>query len=773
MAKRQYVWNAGARQYKDPSGRFVARTEVRAALDACRDAAAVEIRTASLELQAGAIDLTEWQLRMERSIKDIHVASGAIAKGGWHQCKESDWGRIGARVKSEYKYLAGFAQELANGMKLDGQFLARAEMYGLAGTGTYEAILRRDDIRAGYDLEMRVTNSGRPCSDCSRYAAMGWQPAGELPGIGQRCQCRSRCQCTFERARSSERSLSRLRRSAMPTGFNRKNCARRNRFAATKGIETAEMRFLRGAPTTVGRLERASGTLPSTEAEALAIINRMRTPGSRELTAEDVYIHYCEAANTNFVSDRYAHLASSTIRNLAVDASQGRAFMNSHRTGGLSHPAELPFGQTFAGRWERYKTDDGVKHERALIGLYMLRGQKPAGDAGPTTDAMHANIEAGIFKDVSVGLDGGEIECDVCGKDLARQECDHAPGTTAGMTDAQKDKQAERGIPFGRASYTIRDAGMREVSAVYDGAVPGAGFSRAVKLARSKAPLPLKTRRELTQAYGRLGIGEVLARRRDRDSGGSDMAVKLTKILRLLGFSARDVDPEILAETERELNRQLGGRKPARRTRPAIVEDDDDQTEFDAAPTARERELTAENARLKKESEARELAAYTEIAGTIAERAQEFAAQAVKANRILPRAATQLASMWAFAALADRGLSDRFTVSFNQTTRKFEALAIEKGATPAGNRRKMVEEFVVALPAHNLTSEAIDIEDDDADDSDDLDLRSRDIFGDGRTKTLAPKNVGDRSLAADLDSVAKFAERRNAAKGRGRNGDQN
>jgi len=265
------------------------------------------------------------------------------------------------------------------------------------------------------------------------------------------------------------------------TGLDPERCAARNRIAARKGFEAVPLKFLR-APSPVGSgVTSAVGSLPADDAEALDRINAMLDNGNEPLTLDDIYIHYAEAANTNFIPDRYAFMSRRTLKNIATDAAAGFAFMNSHRTGGLSSPAELPYGRTFAGRYENMAaTESEPAGERAIIGFYMLKGVYPNGEQGPSTDAMSAGIKAGTIFDVSVGLYGGQMLCDVCGGDMADWygDCDHYPGTTYHMTDEEIQAQADKGVPGGCCSYTMDDCHCGETSAVFDGAVPGAGFRK-------------------------------------------------------------------------------------------------------------------------------------------------------------------------------------------------------------------------------------------------------------------------------------------------------
>lgn len=269
--------------------------------------------------------------------------------------------------------------------------------------------------------------------------------------------------------------------------FDKTKCQQRNRIAAKRDDVDA---------SPLSMLPSNSGMAMPID-EALACINSHRATDTPELTADDVYIHYAEAANDNFIGDRFMFLDADTLRNMATDAESGVAFMNSHRTGGLSSPAELPFGRTFMGRYE-----DGGDSKRCVLGVYMLKGVYPNGQSGPSTDDLHRMIDAGTLFDVSVGLSQGRYVCDVCGVNLDTDECAHVPGTTEGMDDEQIAAQLARGVPRGCASYSICDARLSEVSAVFDGAVPGAGFRKF--LSRARQGLSTRATVQGQHAYAKL-----------------------------------------------------------------------------------------------------------------------------------------------------------------------------------------------------------------------------------------------------------------------------
>ena len=281
-------------------------------------------------------------------------------------------------------------------------------------------------------------------------------------------------------------------------GFSSQKCKQRSRVAAARfGVEAAPLGFRGSVPSVLKNdgftVMRSVGTLPDTPDDVLALINAKRPEGASELAKGDVFVHFLEAANSNFVDDRSLYLGDSTLQNIAVGGEARVAFMNAHRTGGLSSPSELPFGQTFCGCYEEGFDADGRAAMRSLLGVFMLRGVKPNGEQGPSTDDLDAGMRAGTIADVSVGLNGGDAVCGVCGNGLnardseGRMLCPHYPGTHEAMTSEQIESQKQRD-PFnerGVATYTLHNATLGEVSAVYDGAVPGAGVRKVMQFARS------------------------------------------------------------------------------------------------------------------------------------------------------------------------------------------------------------------------------------------------------------------------------------------------
>lgn len=154
--------------------------------------------------------------------------------------------------------------------------------------------------------------------------------------------------------------------------------------------------------------------------------------------------------------------AGTTLRNFVDDATAGVAFQNSHRW------YELPLGQSVEARLEDGEEGQG---RRAVAVFYTVPDLR-LNDVN-TSDFI-AGVRAGIVRDVSVGFHGGKFVCDICGRDMLTDwKCEHIPGFTyqVGEGDAAKAPVV--------ATATIVDAHLSEVSAVYDGATPGAAILKA------------------------------------------------------------------------------------------------------------------------------------------------------------------------------------------------------------------------------------------------------------------------------------------------------
>ena len=191
--------NRGLGAYRNLStGRIVPRSQIITELENVAKVSRANMRSLSERLIAKQITIAEWQTRMAAEIKTVHVTQAAAAKGGWAQMSQADWGHVGYKVREQYKYLQGFANDIASGKQpLNGRVLARAEQYGKSGHGTFESVRGRVATSKGLTRQRRVQHSQEGCAGCKTVASLGWQPIGSLPPIGSQ-ECRSNCLCSDE-----------------------------------------------------------------------------------------------------------------------------------------------------------------------------------------------------------------------------------------------------------------------------------------------------------------------------------------------------------------------------------------------------------------------------------------------------------------------------------------------------------------------------------------------------------------------------------------------
>jgi len=191
-----YIWNVNGRQ--------VSARRLQTELGGLRDHAQSNMRHHSQLFTDRKISLQSWQRRMGRETKQMFVTEYITGRGGLAQMTQADWGRIGAAVKGQYKYIDRFAMQVYRGEMSIAQFEARAERYAGGGWSMFNAGRTQAHMAAGFTQERRVIQPGDNCRSCLGYAAAGWVPIGDLPEPGQASECLSNCRCEKKFRRGPE-----------------------------------------------------------------------------------------------------------------------------------------------------------------------------------------------------------------------------------------------------------------------------------------------------------------------------------------------------------------------------------------------------------------------------------------------------------------------------------------------------------------------------------------------------------------------------------------
>jgi hypothetical protein len=186
-------------------GETLAWQRVRGEMEAYIRSAQGNMRNLSDQLIARRISLAEWQLGMQREIKIVCTISGVLGRGGWMALSQADYDFLNRLTARQFSYLNKFAREIASGAQpLNGHLRRRSEMYAKAARGVFEEMRRRfEQMDNGKVFERRVLGAGEHCQTrgdipgCVELAALGWQPIGTLPPIGE-SPCITNCKCHFD-----------------------------------------------------------------------------------------------------------------------------------------------------------------------------------------------------------------------------------------------------------------------------------------------------------------------------------------------------------------------------------------------------------------------------------------------------------------------------------------------------------------------------------------------------------------------------------------------
>lgn len=201
MAQRpvsNYTYDLRLGRYRDPQGRFLSSAEVRHELDLTLKSIEADVRGLADAYRSKDIPAGVFEAEMRQHIKDVHLVSTALARGGWSQLDAVSYGRVGGVVAREYGYLDRFLRDVRSGAQpTDGLFLGRAAMYVQAGRATYHTVEQQVEQEHGKAQYRNVLADAEHCVDCETETARGWVALGTLLPIGGRA-CLRNCKCHFE-----------------------------------------------------------------------------------------------------------------------------------------------------------------------------------------------------------------------------------------------------------------------------------------------------------------------------------------------------------------------------------------------------------------------------------------------------------------------------------------------------------------------------------------------------------------------------------------------
>lgn len=175
--------------------------------------------------------------------------------------------------------------------------------------------------------------------------------------------------------------------------------------------------------------------------------------------------------SSNRLDAYFTKMAVSSLRNYAADAANGVSFQNSHNNRQLGFGRSLTGAFTETGEMVTGEQIEDVPLSRTVVEFYTVPGLRLH---DVSTDDFIGGVRSSLIHDVSIGFYGGEVRCALCGRSLWDWDCPHVPGLTY-------PKRGPNGDIIGEelAFAWVDNAHLAEVSAVYDGATPGAAIIKA------------------------------------------------------------------------------------------------------------------------------------------------------------------------------------------------------------------------------------------------------------------------------------------------------
>lgn len=132
-------WEPNLRRYRNAeTGRFIGAkgmVDLRDTFVARQKAQTADL---AARLTGGELDTAQWVTQMRQVVKQTYIDEYVMARGGRAQLTQADYGRLGAMLKEQYKYLQGFERDILSGKLTSGQIATRAGMYIDSATQAFE-----------------------------------------------------------------------------------------------------------------------------------------------------------------------------------------------------------------------------------------------------------------------------------------------------------------------------------------------------------------------------------------------------------------------------------------------------------------------------------------------------------------------------------------------------------------------------------------------------------------------------------------------------------
>lgn len=195
-----YAWDDRARRYVNlATGRYTAQGDINDLLRSVTLRASDTMAALAQNVSAGKLTTREFYEAMQLTLRQAYNANAALARGGWQQMTQADWGRNGHQLRTQYELLRSFCRDIEDGRLTltqrplsEAQIVARARLYADSAYGRYWQVMDERARSAGL-AEGRTNTAGddRVCQVCRTQQAKGWQALASFapPLYHGGCRC--------------------------------------------------------------------------------------------------------------------------------------------------------------------------------------------------------------------------------------------------------------------------------------------------------------------------------------------------------------------------------------------------------------------------------------------------------------------------------------------------------------------------------------------------------------------------------------------------------
>jgi hypothetical protein len=198
-----WYWDDSAKRYRDPvTGRFVGVDQMQVLREVFIDQQKGLLESLVWQFDEGKITYEAFRDIAKQIIKDTYIDLYAMGAGGRNNLTPRDWGRIGAMLKEQYKYLRNMMGQILRGEISPRQAISRFGMYinsanealwkaltrdypftlpAYPGDGSTECLVNCKcewhivKVEGGYDCYWVIDTEAENCEDC-QIRAKEWNP---------------------------------------------------------------------------------------------------------------------------------------------------------------------------------------------------------------------------------------------------------------------------------------------------------------------------------------------------------------------------------------------------------------------------------------------------------------------------------------------------------------------------------------------------------------------------------------------------------------------